>query len=59
MDSSRDWTVPSWARAWFRTPFIDRLAHAWMWDHGGWDIVPASEPGSEENGSSKALVPKP
>jgi hypothetical protein len=32
--------VPRWVRLWYRTPFIDRYAYAWMWRHGGWDVVP-------------------
>jgi hypothetical protein len=34
--------VPRWVRAWYHTPFVDRYAHAWMWRHGGWDILPPS-----------------
>lgn len=36
--------VPRWVRVWYRTPFIDRYAHAWMWRHGGWDVLPPSRP---------------
>lgn len=32
--------VPPWVRLWYGTPFADRSAHAWMWYHGGWDVVP-------------------
>ena len=32
--------VPLWVRLWYGTPFADRSAHAWMWRHGGWDVVP-------------------
>jgi hypothetical protein len=32
--------VPAWVRLWYRTPFADRYAHAWMWEHGGWDTLP-------------------
>jgi hypothetical protein len=31
---------PRWVRLWYRVPFADRYAHAWMWRHGGWDVVP-------------------
>lgn len=31
--------APRWARLWYRTPFIDRFAHAWLWRHGGWDVL--------------------
>ena len=51
--------VPPWVRIWFRTPFIDRLAYAWMWAHGGWDILPPVEDGPEESGAREPLVPKP
>jgi hypothetical protein len=32
--------VPLWARAWYRLPFIDRYAHAWMWRHAAWEVRP-------------------
>jgi hypothetical protein len=32
--------MPRWVRLWYHTPFVDRFAHAWMWSHGGWDVVP-------------------
>lgn len=30
--------VPDWVRVWYRIPFVDRYAYAWMWRHGGWDV---------------------
>jgi hypothetical protein len=38
--SSRLDRVPRWVRVWYKTPFVDRYAHSWMWHHGGWDIIP-------------------
>lgn len=39
--------IPRWVRAWFRTPFVDRYAYAWMWNHGGLELLPSAEgPGS-------------
>src|SRR5215469_7246661 len=32
--------APWWARVWYSTPLADRYAHAWLWYHGGWDVVP-------------------
>jgi hypothetical protein len=32
--------MPRWVRIWFRTPFLDRYAHQWMWFRGGWDVDP-------------------
>ncbi len=32
--------VPRWAGLWYRTPLLDRYAHAWLWYHGGWDVIP-------------------
>jgi hypothetical protein len=32
--------APLWARVWYGTPLVDRYAHAWLWYHGGWDVVP-------------------
>lgn len=34
--------VPSWVQTWYKTPFVDRYARAWMWRHGGWDVLPPS-----------------
>jgi hypothetical protein len=51
--------VPRWVRIWFGTPFIDRFAYAWMWHHGGWDVIPPVEPGPENIGDREPLVPKP
>jgi hypothetical protein len=36
--------MPRWVRVWFHLPFIDRYAYAWMWHHGGWDVLPPDEP---------------
>jgi len=36
--------VPRWVRVWYRTPLVDRYAYVWMWNHGGWDVLP---PGPE------------
>lgn len=40
--------VPRWVHFWYRTPFLDRYAHAWMWHHGGWDVQgwESEEPGN-------------
>jgi len=51
--------VPPWVRVWFRTPFVDRFAYTWMWDHGGWDIVPHHENGPGSTGDKAPLVPHP
>jgi hypothetical protein len=32
--------APWWVRVWYGTPLIDRYAHAWLWYHGGWNVVP-------------------
>jgi hypothetical protein len=40
--------VPRWVRLWFKTPLVDRYAHAWMWEHGGWDVLPPSASDSQE-----------
>lgn len=39
--------VPRWVHWWYRTPFVDRFAHSWMWHHGGWDVLPAPHSDSE------------
>jgi hypothetical protein len=33
---------PAWVRLWYHAPFADRYAHAWMWHHGGWDLLPSA-----------------
>lgn len=38
--------VPGWLRLWYRTPWVDRYAHRWMWDPGGWDVLPPPDTGS-------------
>jgi hypothetical protein len=38
--------VPLWVRLWYRTPIVDRHAHSWMWEHGGWDVLPPAAPSS-------------
>lgn len=42
--------VPRVVRLWFKTPFIDRWAYVWMWNHGGWDISPLADPGAPSTG---------
>jgi hypothetical protein len=32
--------VPLWARLRYATPFVDRFGYAWLWYHGGWDVIP-------------------
>jgi hypothetical protein len=32
--------APWWVRVWYGTPLVDRYAQAWLWYHGGWDVVP-------------------
>ena len=51
--------VPGWVRMWFRTPFFDRFAYTWMWDHGGWDIVPPSSPAPRRAATGNRWSPSP
>ena len=44
--SPRRGRVPAWVRLWCRAPLLDRYAHAWMWEHRGWDVLPP-RPGAE------------
>jgi hypothetical protein len=41
--------VPWWVRVWYELPLIDRYAYAWMWAHGGWEVLPpsAAPPGDQ------------
>lgn len=43
--------VPRWVRFWFKTPILGRFAYAWMWDHGGWDVVPHVAVGDRTDGA--------
>src|SRR6266511_6462694 len=36
--------MPAWVKLWYRTPFLDRWAYAWMWEHGGWWVDPPNSP---------------
>jgi hypothetical protein len=33
--------MPLWLKAWYRTPFLDRSAHEYMWHHGYWAVPPS------------------
>lgn len=37
--------VPAWVHLWYKTPFLDRYAHKWMWEHAGWDVLPPTTHG--------------
>lgn len=47
--------MPLWVRIWSRVPWVDRYARAYMWRHGGWDIVPMSD--AETDGQSGVREP--
>src|SRR5436309_137120 len=32
--------MPRWLRVWYRTPFLDRRAHVYMWQHGYYWVGP-------------------
>jgi hypothetical protein len=54
--------VPWWVRVWYQTPFLDRSARAWMWSHGGFDVIPRSvrlPPSPEPPPASSASVVLP
>jgi hypothetical protein len=52
--------IPRWARIWYRTPFVDRYAHVWMWEHGGWNVdEPSSAAGPDPAGVREPLRPRP
>ena len=51
-----------WVRVWCHAPFLDRSASAWMWSHGGFDVLPRSvklPPQSEPPLASAASVVLP
>ena len=45
-----------WVRPWFRTPFVDRYAHVWIWHRGGWEVVRSPE---QSDGGDAAAVREP
>jgi len=52
--------MPLWLKVWYRTPFLDRRAHVWMWHHGYWWVPPAldwSDDDSVGGGSPYVLSP--
>lgn len=53
--------MPRWVRVWFRTPFIDRYAHEWMWWHGGWAVLVPGDPPPRppDDGVREPLRPLP
>lgn len=53
--------IPRWARAWYRTPFIDRYAYEWMWWHGGWSVLVPSNipPAPPDSGVREPRRPHP
>jgi len=34
--------TPWWVRVWYHTPLLARRASAWVWSHGGFDVIPRS-----------------
>jgi hypothetical protein len=51
--------TPWWVRAWYRMPFIDRYAHAWMWHHGALEVIPADlAAGSDGDGHAGVHEPR-
>ncbi len=52
--------MPMWVRLWYWTPFIDRWAYVWMWDHGGlWVEPPGSAPPREDASVREPIRPTP
>ena len=52
--------VPVWVHIWYRLPWIDRFAYAWMWRHAGWDIVSTVSPDPRDgSGVREPRRPKP
>ncbi|OZB89570.1 MAG: hypothetical protein B7X41_02120 [Microbacterium sp. 14-71-5] len=47
--------MPTWVRVWYRTPFIDRYAHVWMWHHGGWQVLSAA---GDDGGAAGVREPR-
>ena len=50
--------MPRWLRVWYRTPFLDRRAHVYMWQHGYW-WVGSPQPDRPEDPDGGAGVREP
>jgi hypothetical protein len=50
--------APAWVRVWYRTPFLDRYAHSWMWRHGMWEVSPPDKPSTSDGGESGVREPR-
>lgn len=35
--------APWWLRCWYRTPLVDRWAHACLWRRGCWEVLPCPD----------------
>jgi hypothetical protein len=53
--------VPRRVRLWYGAPWVDRWAAAWMWHHGGWELVPPPGDGDGDGprGPARDRAPPP
>ncbi len=51
--------VPRRVRVWYGAPWVDRWAAAWMWHHGGWELVPPPGDGDGPRGPAGDRAPPP
>ena len=52
--------LPLWLRLWMSVPFLDRVAHVWLWRHGFFLVEPP-EAGDVEGGAGvrEPRTPRP
>jgi hypothetical protein len=51
--------MPRWVRTWYRTPFLDRRAHVYMWRHGYWFVErPGGRPDDPDEGDAGVREPR-
>jgi len=51
--------LPLWARVWYVAPWLRRSIYFWMWDHGGFDVIPPRSAPGDPTGVREPRRPKP
>jgi len=49
--------APWWLRWWYRTPLVDRWAHACMWRRGCWEVAPPPREGWADSAARLPVRP--
>ena len=51
--------LPLWARVWYLAPCFRPWIYYWMWDHGGFDVIPPRSAPGDPAGVREPRRPKP